>query len=250
MIITFREGCSGNWLATLLAMGKSDVIASFRQDIDGSKVPDDVFHFNGNHDSQTLDSAGSYEGQPIITCHSTNYELLQQVYPNRHIIRIAPRTKILQSIAAAFYKLGPGDTTTVNLAFEYIKDYYDIHTVRDPLPHVTNSSIIDFGEMTELPTFAKICKQHFGIELGEKRIKFFNDYWKLQKKVLDESQLKPNITKQQLLESVVDDGGVFNRAAYIFLYEKLNNIPEERRTWTIDDVPDTLEELANLMSYY
>lgn len=250
MILTFREGCSGNWLASLIVMGPSGATASFRQDIDGSKVPDDVFHFNGNHDSQTVESVGSYEGQSIITCHSTNYELLQKVYPNRHIIRITPRTKMLQSIAAAFYKLGPGDNTTVDMAFEYIKDYYNIHTVRDPLPHVENSSIIDFGEMTELPTFAKICKQYFDIVLDEKRIKFFNDYWDLQKKVLDESKLEPNISKQQLLNLFVDDGGVFNRAAYIYLYERLNNIPEERRTWTINEVPDSLEELASLMSYY
>jgi len=81
MIISFREGCSGNWLTTLLTLNNVYIDAEFRQDGDGTRIPKSVFHFDGNATYQTVQSVDQYNGEKFITCHSTDYELLREIYP-------------------------------------------------------------------------------------------------------------------------------------------------------------------------
>ena len=249
MIISFREGCSGNWLATLLTLNNMHIDAEFRQDGDGTRIPENVFHFDGNATYQTVQSVDQYNGEKFITCHSTDYKLLREIYPKKTIIRITPKTKIFQSISAAFYKLGPGDTATVDLAHEYISDYYKIFTYKDPLPELENSYIIDFGELSQIDSLTQICKTRFDVELKDNHIKFFNDYWSLQKEIVEESQLFFGISKDQLLILFDKKNSVFDRACFIYFYEKFNNLVEHQRKWSIDHVPDTILELSNFMEY-
>jgi hypothetical protein len=117
------------------------------------------------------------------------------------------------------------------------------------LPKIENSYIIDFGELSQIDSLKQICKARFDVELKDNHIKFFNDYWSLQKKVVDESQLFFGISKNQLVALFDKKNSVFDRACFIYFYEKFNNLSEHQRKWSIDHVPDTILELSNLMEY-
>ena len=59
------------------------------------------------------------------------------------------------------------------------------------------------------------------------------------------------ISKEELLSGFSGQPTKFNLATYIFIYEKMNNILESQRTWTVDDVTDstTWKQLLHLMVY-
>jgi hypothetical protein len=249
MIISYREGLSGRWLAEFLLIDDKVPSVYYRQDIDGSNRPSSVFHYDGHIDSQSYDARLRYKNQKIITCHSTNYELMRDLWPDKKIIRIIPQTKIFQAIASAFYKLGPKKDVTIDHAFEYIKDYYNLHKHIDKIPKINNSDLIDFGELTEFDKLSKISKNVFNVELNGYHNIFFTKYWELQKIVVDEKLLYPNMTKENLLKiySKIEDS--FHIACFIFIYEKLNNLQENQRCWSIDSIPLNYNQLINLMKY-
>jgi hypothetical protein len=247
MILTYREGCSGSWLAELLTLGDKTATALFRQDVDGTNQPDTVMHFDGGEsDKETiLAHQQRYSNQQILTCHSANYKLLRQLYPNRRIIRIVPITSIFQCIASAYYKFAGPSYLTVNYTFEYIKDYYKIHTESDPRPTIEQSQVIDYGRLNTV----SYINDMFCVELKPNQIKFLNEYWSLQKFVVSEQDLYKGISTRSLLEYFSKENTIFNLACFIFVYELINEITESQRLWSINDVPATLEELSHNMKY-
>lgn len=247
MILTYREGCSGSWLAEMLTLSDKTATAQFRQDVNGKYQPDTVLHFDGGEsDEETiLAYKQRYSDQEILTCHSTNYDLLRQLYPSRKIIRIVPITGVFQSIASAYHKFAADSYPTVDYTVEYIKDYYKIHTVSDPRPKIENSQVIDYGRLSN-PNY---INDIFSIELKTNQIKFLNEYWALQKFVVNEHDLYPGISTRSLLECFTKENSTFNLACFIFLYELTNRIAETQRIWSINDIPTTLEELSYVMKY-
>lgn len=219
ILLSFREGCSGNWLAELI-LG-TELQARYRQDINGSKIPNGVFHFDGNTDFQVINALCKFAGQPWVTCHSTNYELLRQYWPDYKIVRIQPQTHILDSIESAYNKLGK-NFQSVDIAFEYIKDYYRLHTVGDRLPEVKNSCVIDYGLLRYPDKLMLICREVFGVELNQDQIKFAKEYWDLQH----------------------GKSEVFKVARYIYEYEKQNGYTESDRLWTISEVSGVLGDVT------
>jgi hypothetical protein len=228
ILLSYREGCSGSWLAELLVGSNFNVF--YRQDLNGKNIPADVYHFDGNHDDQVHASAPKYSGQTCVTCHSTNYQLLRHYWPNHKIVRIQPQTHILDSIESAYNKLKIEQDSapeSVDLAFEYIKDYYYLHTAGDPLPSIENSGVIDYGQLRYADTLATICKETFEIDITSQQLHFAEQYWNLQN----------------------GRSEVFKIARYIYEYEKLNSYKESDRLWSISDVPDTIEKLIDFMKY-
>lgn len=251
MIISFREGCSGNWLAQLLVTDcKQDVF--FRQDIKERIIPQKVLHFDGNHDVsdcyRVKNEFPDHESYEIITCHSFDYKVLRESWPNRRIIRIVPKTNILRAISLAYYKLH-SLVYNVDQAFQYIKNYYFLHTIKDKLPTLENSSIIDSGMLDD----PKYIEEYFNICLSGDQKTFLTKYWNLQYKVqpLDENKLFDFISKEELLTIFNKEITAFNFACYIFAYELKNGLSEGQRTWTIDDInlSYSWQDLLNLMEY-
>jgi hypothetical protein len=228
ILLSYREGCSGSWLAELLVGPALEVF--YRQDMNGKNIPANVYHFDGNQDDQVHASAFKYAGQTCITCHSTNYQLLRHHWPDHKIVRIQPKTHILDSIESAYNKLNieqDSGPESVDLAFEYIKNYYYLHTVRDPLPSLKNSSVIDYGQLRYTDRLITICKEIFEIELTPQQLHFAERYWDLQ----------------------IGRSEIFKIARYIYEYEKANAYNESDRLWCISMAPDNVEELYNFMKY-
>jgi hypothetical protein len=113
IILSYREGCSGSYLGEILNVCKfgSDFQINFRQDING--VPQSVYHFSGHQDDKDIVSM-PYNGQPFITCHGDNYQLLKTQWPNSVVYRIIHETYVLDAIAASWYKLKPENSSTVD----------------------------------------------------------------------------------------------------------------------------------------
>jgi hypothetical protein len=226
VIISFREGCSGSWLAELL-MGSTFTVF-YRQDQNGKNIPKGVFHFNGHEDSQVHQAIEQFSGETCITCHSTNYKLLKHHWPNHKIVRIKPHTHVLDSIEASYNKLGTGENyESVDLAFEYIKQYCFLHNKLDPVPQIDNSCVIDYGQLRYLDKLTEICRNIFDVELSARQLEFAQDYWNLQ------------TSKSQ----------VFKIARYIYEYETRNNYQEKHRLWSINDIIESVSEPYEFLKY-
>lgn len=249
MIISFREGCSGNWLAQLLVLNKEQKVF-FRQDLGGMNVPKKIFHFDGNEISHCFDAKNNNvkDTHKIITCHSTEYDLLHRLWPDREIIRISPITKIFRAIALSYYKTHL-QTHDIDLAFQYIKDYYVLHTVKDKLPMATEGRIIDFGGIDNV----QYIEENFNLRLTDSQKIFLKRYWKLQYQVqpLDENKLSRQISKLSLFDIFNKKISAFNFACYIFIYELENNLLESQRLWTINElnINCSWQDLLTLMEY-
>ena len=245
MILTYREGCSGSWFAELLTLNHNTRPVFFRQDRNNGmpNFPSNVLHFDGNIDSHVSDAKKKYSNQKIITCHNMNYGLLRETWPEKNIIRIHPVTGIFQCISASFHKMGLNNVNSVDLAFEYIKDYYEKYKT-DVLPDV----ILNYGDLSNLEKLKPITRA-LGVELQDNHMQFANNYWSIQKFVVDDTKIYNGITKDNLLSIFSKEESIFNLACFIFVYEKYNSLLEIQRQWSIDFVPNNLIELATVMKY-
>ena len=80
-------------------------------------------------------------------------------------------------------------------------------------------------------------------------MQFANNYWSIQKFVVDDTKIYNGITKDNLLSIFSKEESIFNLACFIFVYEKYNSLLEIQRQWSIDFVPNNLIELATVMKY-
>jgi hypothetical protein len=230
IILSYREGCSGSWLAELMHSSLCNVVnvAHYRQDFYG--IPDSVFHFDGNSDETTMVAITKYQQQPIVTCHSQNQQLLNTLWPNHYVYRIIPSTHVLDAIVASWYKLPPPITNSISLAYEYIRNYYVLHTKQD----LRFGNVIDYGDLRHWPTVQQLLN-NVGLKLNSELQQFFQDYWGLQKssgfKTLHTCTMSEVV--QQCNFKPHDE---FLTAMRIFIYEKANGLLETQRCWSVDNV--------------
>lgn len=244
MIISFREGCSGCWLAQLLIC-HYPILAKIRHD-------GHVIDFENIFFLQTegiIDCSKKYNNQTIIVTHSTDYKLLHSLWPNYSIIQIRPVTKIFKAISLMFHKKYQNALTTpIDHIHCNIKEYYNFYTT-DPMPPTEMGRILDFGKLDNV----EYLEKELNLKLNDHQLKYLNDYWELQKSItsLDESKLTEYMSKQELLDMFPIEPTPFNLALYIFLYEKLNNLIEAQRIWSIEQISNhsTWSELTSLMEY-
>ena len=229
IILSYREGCSGSWLGEILNVCKfdSDFQVNFRQDSNG--FPPSIYHFSGHRDDKNIVPA-PYNGQPFITCHADNYELLKSQWPDSVVYRIIPETYVLDAIAASWYKLKPENSDTVDLALEYIKNYYNLHTKNDP----RFGNMIDYGNLRD-KNWIKSFVEKNGIAYNQKCDGFIDNYWAIQKKS-NYKVIPSGLDMDKIINTLDIDRDIFYVATAIFVYEKSNNLTESQRLWTIDNL--------------
>jgi len=229
IILSYREGCSGSWLGEILNVCKfnSDFQVRFRQDSSG--FPPSIYHFSGRRDEKNISSM-QYNGQPFITCHCDNYESLKTTWPNSVVYCIIPETYVLDAIAASWYKITPANSDTVDLALEYIKRYYDLHTKID----LRFGNVIDYGNLRDKKWIQSFVEKN-GIIYNQKCDTFIDNYWAIQKKSNYKS-IPFGLTMDKIIDTLDMTRDIFYVAMAIFVYEKSNNLAESQRYWTIDDL--------------
>lgn len=244
MILTYREGCSGSWLAELLLLKNELAPVYFRQDRNNenkSNLPREVFHFDGYNTTDLSLIAKLYNNQKIITCHSTNYTELSEIFPSKSITRITPVTGLYNCIASSFFKMQVRQNYTIDDAWQYIVDYYQKYK-SEPLPDL----VIDYGKLRNIEDCKNICKKFFNLEFTNYHELFHKNYWSLQVDVVDDNKLYYGINLNELY-NVIHDCSNFGIACFIFVYEKYNLIEETRRTWSIDHLPSNLENVVQIL---
>ena len=229
IILSYREGCSGSWLGEILNVCKfnSDFQVNFRQDIHG--VPPSIYHFSGHQDDKNIVPV-PYNSQPFITCHSDNYKLLKTQWPNSVVYRIIPETYVLDAIAASWYKLRPKNSDTVDLALEYIKNYYNLHTKSD----TKFGNVIDYGNLRDKNWIQSFVEKN-GMVYNQKCDTFIDKYWSIQKKS-NYKVILPGLAMKEIINTLAVGQDIFYIATAIFVYEKSNNLSETRRCWNIDNL--------------
>lgn len=230
IVLSYREGCSGSWLGEVLHVcrHKDNFTALYRQDSRG--VPASVYHYGGHRD-EVKGVRAIYNGQPVITCHVDQPQILQTCWPDAVIYRIIPETYVLDAIAASWYKLPPYQSpATVDQALEYIKNYYRLHTELDP----RFGHVIDYGLLRDCEWVRAFVESN-GIIYDSRCNEFVEQYWSMQKKT-NLKTIPPNISHANIAALFDMPRDNFTVALSIFVFEKSNNLKEEQRCWTIDDV--------------
>lgn len=238
MIISYREGCSGGWLAQLLICDRP-MHARFQQDLDAFYL-DNIYDVN---DWNVNVKRKYYKGQKVLVGHLTNYKLVKELWPEETIYRIKPVTKVFKAISLMFHK--KYKVNNIDYIVKCISEYYQLYESDQEPDYVR---VLDFGQLDR----CQYLQDMFNITLNSYQKDLLKDYWDLQQPFdpLDESLLKEHITKEEL-KDIFFNNTAFNLAAYIFIYEKLNNLQESQRLWTIDavDTSWSWDRLLDTMEY-
>jgi len=229
IILSYREGCSGSYLGEILNVCKfdSDFEVNFRQDING--VPLSVYHFSGHRDDKNIASI-PYNGQQFITCHCDNYEWLRTQWPDAVVYRIIPETYVLDAISASWHKLRPKNFNSVDLALEYIKNYWNLHTKNDP----RFGNIIDYGNLRD-KNWIQVFVEKNRIVYNQKCDSFVDNYWAMQKKT-NYKVITSGLTMENIVNTLDLGQDIFYIAMAIFVFEKSNNLKESQRCWSIENL--------------
>lgn len=248
IVISFDEGCSGNFLAAM--MTDSKINSFFRIDtnknlLDYSIVPNIDFIPN--------------KLKNVIITHENNIERIKEKLSPKKIIRISTKTGVFTAIYNVFLKKHVGeDRTTVmeqwavnknygyNMTMEHLKDYYQKFTeVKD----YTDAIIFDFGNFYSKDKLLDFFKEN---DLPLKNINLVDDYIKNQTPLL--LSMPTSTSMEDIVESIPDVYFHLNpwAACYcIFCFEHNNNIHESLRKWSIDSVPFlNKESLISLTKQY
>lgn len=230
IILSYREGCSGSWLAELMHSSLCNVVnvAHYRQDSHG--IPDSVFHFDGNTNETTLSAITRYQGQPIVTCHSQNQHLLNDLWPDHCVYRIIPSTYVMNAIVASWYKIPPTITNSISLAYEYIQNYYNLHTKQD----LRFGNVINYGDLRDWHIIQQLLN-NVGLKSNSDLQQFFQDYWSLQKSSGFKT-LYPCTMSEVIQQCNFEPCDEFLIAIRIFIYENANGLLETQRCWSIDQI--------------
>jgi hypothetical protein len=109
--------------------------------------------------------------------------------------------------------------------------------------------VIDFGVLSRERPFERLCEELFELPLQDNHWRFWRDYWMLQHYPVDEERLVVNITPLNLYRVFDRTPTAFNLACFVFVYELMNDLPEESRLWSIDQAANNFPELLNQMQY-
>jgi hypothetical protein len=146
------------------------------------------------------------------------------------VYRIIPKTYVLDAIAASWYKLTPVQSSTVDLALEYIKTYYNLHTKHD----LRFGNVIDYGNLRD-KKWIQLFVEKNKIAYNQKCDTFIDDYWAIQKKS-NYKFIPSGLTMDKIINTLDMNQDIFYVAMAIFVYEKSNNLLESQRCWTINNL--------------
>jgi len=259
-LISFYPGGSGHFLAQFLSHDwtkhRSDSGATFRLDshviselqsqssqiyfVGGGRFTD---HYNTADRDKVFEVLDHSNNQTIIT-HYLNISDFRKYTDDVWVRKIFPKTNIFGMIKNNQIKkhdLELIDYTSTNLStrvdniFSIMHELYnDIHKDKD-LP---DDLIINFGSLYDIDYLVDQHKYVHGYEPSNTKIDWAQQYISLQFDPIEDC----DYTDIEQIIDYLQPADYFDVALVLYLYEKNNNTIDSGRLWSIDELPNTVNE--------
>lgn len=232
-VISFTEGCSGNFLAALISNSN---VKSFKRIDVASNLKDANFIM--------LPSMGSGQGFDVITTHEADSKVIHNHVAPARIIRIEPITGLFTAIYNVFdKKLIDEDQKDImqkwstepgycyDMTLEHMKDYYRVFSQSK---YTSDQTLFDFGWLYQRNQLIEFL-QLLGIDTN---IDLLNQYMSTQMPLLLSLPLsKSMIDIVQLIPAEYFAKSPWFACYCIFCFEHNNQLLEHQRMWSIDALP-------------
>lgn len=253
----FTPGTSGHFLATFLLPGTPDLNSSFRID-HGQRLPSAIATVGGQYHMvnqpecidqiQKLLDDDRYEY--VITHNTAISYFLDQQLDNVWIRKIHPVTGIFGCLKNIYFKkhliesiieLDTAFNKRIDQLFLNLSDIYQ-HIVSDnDLP---KQYVINFPDLYNIDYLVQLYQQINGMDPNLEKIKFAKDYIS--------KQFNPPLNDCNLLEmdaiiQYVKPTTDFDIALCILIYEKNHRTLDQNRKWSIEQMPDNVDEAVNFL---
>jgi hypothetical protein len=255
-VILFHAGASGNFLANFLIVDKNLLEPQFR--IDWQQQHNTNIYFVGNSssvdrrivffdDNVVLDKIYNILEQStyqIVISHYLSVSRLRNIKEDVWTRKIYPKTNIFgliknihfkkQSLESIDYS-GADFRTQVDQAFLIIDDQYQTIKQDQDCP---DDLTIDFGLLYNVQYLVDLFESVHGFAPDQLKIDWAQTYIAQQFATYNDCDYKDI---QQIIDHV-QPKDFFDVALVLFLYEKNHNTVDRNRLWTIDHLPDNIND--------
>lgn len=258
-IILFHAGASGNFLANFLIIDKILLNPQFR--IDRHQHNNNIM-FVGNtsnvdsrivfFDNTVLDSIRKHitqETHQILLSHYLAVSQLRNIREDVWVRKIYPKTNIFGLIKNIHFKkqtLESIDYSTVDFknkidqSFMAIDDHYQLIQQDQDCP---DDLTIDFGMLYNTKYLVDLFKSVHGFKPDELKMKWAQTYIDQQFVTCNDCEYKD---MQQIINHV-QPKDFFDVALVLFMYEKNHNTIDQNRLWTIDNLPNNVNDALEFL---
>lgn len=253
-VILFHAGAGGNFLANFLVVDKNLLNPQFR--IDWRQSNNNIF-FVGNSsnvdrrivfsDKTVLDKIYNileHNSPQILLSHYIEVSQLRNVKEDVWVRKIYPKTNIFGLIKNINFKKqileftdysGADFRTQTDQAFTIIDDNYQIIQQDQDCP---DDLTIDFGLLYNIQYLVKLFESVHGFPPDNLKIDWAQTYINQQFATCSDCDYKD---MQQIIDHVKPKD-FFDVALVLFIYEKNHKTINQNRLWTIDHLPDNVND--------
>ena len=253
-VILFHAGAGGNFLANFLVVDKNLLNPQFR--IDWQQSNNNII-FVGNSagvdrrivffDKTALDKIYNileHNSPQILLSHYIEVSQLRNVKEDVWVRKIYPKTNIFGLIKNINFKKqileftdysGADFRTQVDQAFIIIDDNYQMIQQDQDCP---DDLTIDFGLLYNIQYLVELFKSVHGFLPDNLKIDWAQTYINQQFATCSDCEYKD---MQQIIDHV-NPKDFFDVALVLFIYEKNHKTVNQNRLWTIDHLPDNVND--------
>ena len=244
-IILFPAGASGHFLSGFLTTGSVHVKPQFRIDL-GQTVASAVF---APTDLNQIKNIISTDNHQTILSHYTAVSNLRE-YSDRHWLRkIYPHTNVFGWLKNIFYKKQAIEKidysraellTRFDSLFENMRDFYSVLKMDTDCP---DDLTIDFGKLTNLDYLTELYIDCNEIEPNLEKKEFAQAYIDLQKPAVEDY----DCLDMGELVKLINPRDFDDLVILLFTYEKNHNTVDQNRLWTIDNLPNNIDQAVDFL---
>ena len=259
-VILFYPGASGNFLASFLVVD-SIRLPAFRVDHRQELEPGVVVASGGGsvidkrlQDFDSLSALASIKNfiehgnKQVILSHYQGVSSLRN-YTNCWIKKIYPETNILGWIKNVHFKKQEieiidysqaGLSTRVDQCLFFIQGWYEIFKADTDRP---KDMTIDFGRIYDINYLTELFEDANGFKPDKVKIQWAQKYLDLQFPRID------YVASSSMSEIIdhIKPKDFFDLAAVLFIYENYYNTVDKNRNWSIDQLPNNIEDALNFL---
>ena len=243
-IILFPAGASGHFLAEFLTIGDTFVIPQNRLDL-GQRLSSAIFAPGLSN----IKSAIVNDNRQVILSHYSGISDLLEFQDQHWLKKIRPQTNLFGWTKNVFYKKQQIEKVFYSQAtmlqqfdmmFENLKDFYfQIKEDLDCPPEL----MLDFGKFSDINYLTKIYQDANQSEPPEKKILFAQAYIDAQGPAINDC----NYTDMLDIVNLIKPKDIYDLVILLFIYEKNNNTIDQNRNWTINDLPNNIDDALEFL---